>query len=91
MSSPIQDFWCSPPPGITTMVLGALDGIQVFSDRSEAEICEACMTRFIHKYIQLDMHQCDGETGLRKTTHPLEIPMNDIAGVKVTEALGYVG
>ena len=55
MSPPIQDLWCSPSPGVTRVGLVAPDGIQVLSDRSEAKICETCVTGVIHKNVWLDV------------------------------------
>jgi hypothetical protein len=71
--------------------LGARYGIQVLSDRSETKIRDSCMTGVVHKDIWLTGCQYGGETRFRTTTYPLEVPMNDIAGVEVAEALGDVG
>ena len=87
----VQDLRCSPPCGVTMLTRGTPRGIRVFNDSSKAEICEARMTGIVHKDVWLGVYQCGGETRLRVTTYSLEVPMNDIAGVEVTEALSDVG
>jgi hypothetical protein len=91
MSPPIQDFWCSPSPGVTMMGLGTPDRIQVLSNRCETEICETRVTGIIHEDVWLGAYQCDGETKLGVTTYTLEVPVNDITGVEVAETPGYIG
>ena len=49
------------------------------------------MAGVIHKDVLLEVCQYGGETGLGTTTHSLEIPMNDITGVEVAEALSDIG
>ena len=87
----VQDLWRSPPRGISMSTRGAPHGIQVASDRSEAKIRQTCMTGVVHKDVLLDMYQYGGEARHGTTTYPLEVPMNDIAGVEVAEALSDVG
>ena len=49
------------------------------------------MTGSIHEDVWLDRRQCGGKTRFKSTTYPLEVPMNHVTGVEVTEALGDVG
>jgi hypothetical protein len=49
------------------------------------------MAGVVHKDVLLEVCQCGGETRLETTTYSLEIPMNDITGVEVAEALGDIG
>ena len=91
MCPPVQNLWCSPSRGVTMLMRDTLYGIQVSSDRSEAKVCETCMIGVVHKDVWLDVCQCGGKTRSRSTTYPLEVPVNDIAGVEVAEALSDVG
>ena len=86
----VQDFWCSPPYGVTTLGLDAPDGIQVLRDSGEAEIGDPRMTGIIHKDVRLVGRQRAGETRFRTATYSLEVPVNDITGMEVAEALGDV-
>jgi hypothetical protein len=86
-----QDLWCSPPCSVAMLTRGALYGVQVPSDRSEAKIRQARVTGIIHKDIWLGMCQCRGETRLRAATYSLEVPMNNIAEVEEIEAFSNVG
>ena len=85
-----QGFWCSPSHGVTALGLGTPDGIRVLSDHSEAKICETRMTGIIHKNVVLAGCQCGDETRLGAITYPLEVPVNNIAGLEVVEAPSYV-
>ena len=49
------------------------------------------MTGVVDKDVRLAEHQYGCKTRSRITTYSLEVPMNDIAGVEVAEALGDVG
>ena len=49
------------------------------------------MAGVVDKDVRLAGRQYGGETSFRITTYSLEVPMNDIAGVEVAEALGDVG
>jgi hypothetical protein len=73
------------------LIRDALYGVQISSDRSEAKVRKMCMTAVVHKNVWLDVCQCGGRTRFRTITYPLEVPMNDIAGVEVAEALSNVG
>ena len=58
------------------------------SDRGEAKIGDAWMTGVIHKNVRLVRCEYLDKRISRKTTYSLEVPMDDIAGVEVAEALG---
>jgi len=75
---------------VTVLTRGTLDGIQVLSDRGEAEICDDRVARVVHEYIWLPGSQHGGETKFG-TTYPLKVPMNHITGVEVAEASGNIG
>jgi hypothetical protein len=49
------------------------------------------MIGVVHKDVWLDVYQYGGRIRFRTTTYTLEVPMNDIAGVEVAEALSDVG
>jgi len=85
-----QDFWGTPSQAVAMMSCGALDGIQVFGDRGEAEIRDACMTGVVHKDIWLAECQCCSKRGSRTTAYSLDIPVNYIASMKVSETLSDV-
>ena len=87
----LQDLWCSPPRAMTVLTRGGPHGVQVLSNRGEAEIGDACATGIIHEDVWLAKRQHDGEARLIKTTHSFEVPMNHIAGVEVFETLSDVG
>ena len=86
-----QYLWCSPPRGETTLTLGTPHGIQVQSHRSEPKVRDTRITRVIDEDVWLDTCQRGSKTGVRTTTYPLEVPVNHIAGVEVTEAPRNVG
>jgi hypothetical protein len=73
------------------LIRDTLYGVQISSDRSEAKVREMCMTAVVHKDVWLDVCQCGGKTRFRTTTYSLEVPMNNIAGVEIAEALSDVG
>ena len=70
--------------------MGTPYGIEVFGDRSEAEIGDPCMTGVVHEDVRLAVCQCGHEARFRTATYSLEVPMNDIAGVEVAEAFSDV-
>ena len=76
ISPPIQDLWCSPSRGVSTLKRDALDGVYVMSDCDEAKIRDACMAGVVQKDIYLARYQWGCEAGFEKTTHSLEVPMN---------------
>ena len=88
---PSQDLWRSPPRGVAAVKRGGRYGIQVLSDGSETKIRDACMTRVVHKDIRLAECQHGSAMRFRTATYSFEVPMNQIAGVEVAEALGDVG
>jgi hypothetical protein len=49
------------------------------------------MARVVDKNVRLAGRQYGREMRFRTATYSLEVPMNDIAGVEVAEALGDVG
>ena len=69
----------------------ALDAIQVLSDCGETKIRDQRITGVVHEDIWLAGHQYSGKPRFRINTHSLEVPVNHIAGVEVTEASGDVG
>ena len=48
------------------------------------------MTGVVHKDIRLARCQCGGDLRLRTATYPFEVPVNDVAGVEIAEALSDV-
>ena len=46
-----HDLWCSPSQSVT--MLGALYGVRIFSDHCKSKVCDASVTRVIHKDICL--------------------------------------
>jgi len=54
-----EDLWSSPSRGVAVMARGARYRIHILSDRSEAEIRDARMTRIIHKDIWLRVDGCE--------------------------------
>jgi hypothetical protein len=44
----------------------------------------------VHKDVRLEVCQCGGKIRSRTATYPLEVSVNDIAGVEVAEALSDV-
>ena len=70
---------------------GTLDRIQVLSDCSEAKIHNARMTRAVHQDVWLISYQYNSKARFKTSTYSLEVPMNYIAGMEVTEAIGDVG
>ena len=86
----VQDLWSSPPRGVTMLTGRAACGFQVLSDRSEAKIRETRMTGVVHKDVRLSRCQCGADLRLRTATYPLEVPVDDIAGVEIAEALSDV-
>ena len=86
----VQDLWCSPSRGVTTLTRGAPRGIQILGYCGEAKIRNTCITRVVHKDVWLAGESISGKTGFRTTTHSLEVPVNHIAGVKVAEALSDI-
>ena len=65
-------------------------GILVSSNHSQAKIRDACMTIVIYKDVWLTECLRNDEIRFGKTTYPFEVPMNNIAGVEVAEALSDV-
>ena len=86
----LQDLRCSPSRSVATLTRGTLDRIQVLSGRSEAEISDACISGAIHQDIWLISYQHNSKARLKTSTYSLEVPMNYIAGVEVTEAVNDV-
>ena len=86
----LQDLWCSPPRSVATLTRGTLDRIQVLSDCSEAEIRNACIAGVVHQDVWLISYQYRGKARFKTSTYSLEVPMNYIAGVEVTEAINDV-
>ena len=86
----VQDFWCSPPRGVTMLTRSTPRGIQISCDCSEAKIRETRMTGVVHKDVRLSRCQCGADLRLRTATYPLEVPVDDIAGVEIAEALSDV-
>ena len=87
----VQDLWRSPPCTVAMEIRDAQCRIQILGDSSEAKIRQTRMAGVIHKDVWLDGCQCGSEARLEIITYSLEIPVNDIAGVEVTEALSDVG
>ena len=89
----VQDLWRGPSRSVAVQGQGrgAPGGIQVSSDRGEAEIGDACVTGVIHKDVWLARCQWGDETRFKITTYSLEIPMDHIARVEVAEALSDIG
>jgi hypothetical protein len=87
----VQDLWRGPPHSVTMLMRGTLYGVWVLSDRSEAKVRETCMIRVVHKDVWLHVCQYSGRIRFRTTAYTLEVPMNNIAGVEVVEALSNVG
>ena len=85
-----QDLWRSPSRGVTTLMRGAPDGIQVLSDCGKAEICDQRITGVVHKDVWLTRCQYGGK-GRHRTTYSLEVTMDHVAGMEVAEASGDVG
>jgi len=86
-----QDLWRGPSRGVAVVTRGGPHGVQVLSDRGEAEIRNSRMTRAVHKDIWLAGCQYSSEARSRSATYSLEIPMNHVAGVEVAQALSNVG
>ena len=86
-----QDLRRSPPRGVTSLVRGTLDGIQVLSDCSEAKIRDERITGVVHKDVWLAGCQYSGKTRYIITTYSLQVPVNYVAGVEVAEASGDIG
>jgi len=76
---------------VAALKRGSPHGIQVLSDGSEVKIRDACMTRVVHKDVRLAERQHGSETRFKTVTYYFETPVNRIAGVEVTEALGNIG
>ena len=87
----VQNLWRSPPRSVTMLIRDTLYGVQISSDPSEAKVRKTRMTAVVHKDVWLDVCQCDGRTRFKTITYPLEVPVNDIAGVEIAEALSDVG
>ena len=49
------------------------------------------MAGIVHKDVRLMRYQCGGRARLGTATYPFEVPVNNIARVKVAEALGDIG
>ena len=86
-----QDLWGSPPWGVAVPTRGAPSGVQVFSDRSETKVRDACITGVVYKDVRLAGCHYGRETSFRATTYSLEISVDHIAGVEVVEAARDVG
>ena len=66
------------------------DGLQVFRDDGDAEVGNTCMGDIvdnIHKYVHLVGRKYYSETTFGTTAYTLEISVNHVPGVQVTEAL----
>ena len=87
----VQDLWRSPSRGVIGLIWGPPDGFRILSNRSETKICDSCMARLVHKDVWLPGYQYGDTTSSRKTAYPLEVSMNDIAGVEVAKSLGDIG
>ena len=85
-----QDLWRGPSRGVARLMRWAPYGIQVLSDCSETKICDQRITRVVHENVWLVVCQYGREMGF-KTTHPLEVPVNNIASVKIAEAASDIG
>jgi len=87
----LQNLRCSPSWGVAVLARGTQYGIQVLGDFSEAKIGDAYATGVIYKDVLLAGRKYSSEMKCRLTAYSLEIPMNHIAGVEITKALGGVG
>ena len=59
----------------------------VLRDHRQAKICDPWAAGVIHNNIWLSRCQRDRKMGFQTITHSLEIPVEDIAGVKVIQAI----
>ena len=73
------------------MPRGTPYGIQALSDLGLAKVCDTCVPGVVDEDVWLTGCRYGGRTRCTKTTYPLEVPMNYIAGVEVTEAFSDIG
>ena len=67
------------------------DRIHVLSDHGETAIGDQRTAGGVHKDVRLVGCQYPVAKRSRTITYPPEIPVNDIAGVEITEAIRNVG
>jgi len=87
----LQDLWRRPSQSVATLMRGELHGTRILSDGGEAKIRDAHTTGVIDKDVWLARCKYDIEMRVRAITYSLDVPMNYIVGVEVTEALSGVG
>jgi len=79
---------------VPILVWSAPDRIQVLSDDDEAAIRDQRTAGGVHNDVRLVGCQYPVAKRSRTITYPPEVPVNDVAGVKITEAfrdVGYLG
>ena len=86
----VQDLRRSPSRGMVVLARGVWPGTNSRGDRCKTKIRDPRMAGSIHEDVWLDARQCSGKTGVKLTKYPLEVSVNHIARVEVTEALGDV-
>jgi len=70
---------------------GTWHRIQVLSYCSEAEIRNTCMAGAVHQDVRLICYEYRNKTRSGTGTYTLEVSMNNIAGVEITEAISDIG
>ena len=70
---------------------GAQLGNHICSDRSETKVCDPRLAGGVHKDILLAGVNTVEKLEIEITTHSIELTMNHVAGMEVTEAPSDVG
>ena len=70
----LQYLWRGPSRGMTLIIRGASDGIQVLGDRSKAKTRDPCMVGVIHEDIRLLRVRTVMKPGTHRSRTPLRSP-----------------